>query len=86
MSWNNDMSAAPKSHEDIWLYFPLEGLGERSYWDRVIACHWNPETELWTWKGRAYRSYSRGYEPTHWQPYTTEKPEPPYLTYELTEI
>lgn len=75
MTWNNYMSLAPKSYEDIWLYFPLEGLDHR--WDRVVACHWNEEAQLWVWKGRAYRGYSRGYQPTHWQPYTEIQPEPP---------
>lgn len=70
------IESAPKTWDDIWLFFPLEGLNP-ALWDQVIACHWNPETSLWTWKGRAVRSYSQGYEPTHWQPYTEEKPEPP---------
>ena len=75
MSWNSDMSTAPKSYEDIWLYYPLKGLD--SWWDRVVACHWNAEIENWVYKGRAYRGYSHGWEPTHWQPYTEEQPEPP---------
>lgn len=75
MTWNNNMSAAPKDGSDIWLYYPLEGLD--SGWQRVIACHWNTETFMWTWKGRAYRSYSREYQPTHWQLLTDSQPEPP---------
>lgn len=76
MSWNKDMSAAPKDGSNIWLYFPLEGL-DINHWVRVMSCHWNPETELWVWQGRAYRSYSREYQPTHWQLLTDTKPEPP---------
>lgn len=75
MIWN-DISTAPKDGSDIWLYFPLKGL-DSSTWDRVIACHWNNETNLWAWKNRAYRSYSREYQPTHWQLLTDTKPEPP---------
>lgn len=75
MTWNNHMSMAPKSHEDIWLYYPLEGLD--NLWERVVACHWNSEIHLWVYKGRAYRGYSKEYKPTHWQPYTEQQPEPP---------
>ena len=77
MSWNSDMSAAPKDgHTVIWCYFPLEGLDK--IWERVKAVYWNPRTELWTWENRAVRSYSRGYDPTHWQLKIDEnEPEPP---------
>jgi hypothetical protein len=75
MSWNDDMSAAPKDGTDIWLYFPLEGLD--SGWHNVVACHWNSESKLWTFKSRAYRSYSREYQPTHWQLLTDKQPKAP---------
>lgn len=65
MTWNPDMDAAPKDRTVLWCYFPLEGLDNS--WERVKAVLWNAETGLWTWEGRAYRAYSRGYDPTHWQ-------------------
>lgn len=74
MNWK-DINSAPRTGEDIWLYFPLEGLDKS--WERVKACYWRPDIELWVYKGRACRSYSRGYNPTHWQPYTEIEPEPP---------
>lgn len=73
--WNNDMSTAPKSFEVIWLYFPLEGLDKG--WQRVVACWWNWEICGWVFNKRSYRGYSRDYQPTHWQPYKEEAPEPP---------
>lgn len=74
MTWQ-PIETVPKDGRDIWLYFPLEGLNKS--WERVKACHWNKEIELWTWMNRAYRSYSREYEPTYWQPLTDETPESP---------
>lgn len=80
MNWNDDMSKAPLDGTVIWCYFPLEGLDP--HWERVKAVFWNPETKLWTWENRAYRSYSRGYDPTHWKPKEdNERPFPP--TYQI---
>lgn len=64
------IDSAPKDGTDLLLFFPLEGLDHRHHAQRVICC-WRenkayPALSGWVFQGRAVRSYSDGFEPTHW--------------------
>jgi uncharacterized protein DUF551 len=65
------IETAPKDGSNIMLYYPLEGLDKS--WERIVFCYWSERENNWVWSGRACRTFSRGFQPTHWMPL----PEPP---------
>lgn len=67
------IETAPKDGTTILCYFPLEGLGKS--WCRVVPVFFDEHIGFkgWTFASRAASGFSRGFEPTHWQPL----PEPP---------
>jgi hypothetical protein len=76
-----DISSAPKDGSDVLLFFPLHGLNH-DHNPQVIICYWRenetyPNVSGWVYQGRASRSYSDVYQPTHWQPLPCAPGSPP---------
>jgi uncharacterized protein DUF551 len=65
------IETAPRDGTNIMLYYPLKEVNES--WEGIVFCYWNKWENNWVWSGRARRTFSRGFQPTHWMPL----PEPP---------